>query len=355
MLSQLILFIFALTICLLFTSCGLVWLATALDFDPKQAPPAPHYDDLYYWAAHPNKQDYADTMPPNSDKEKRTNAADIFYIYPTLHGTPFPVKNDHWNANLADKSLNNWIDRVCVGGQASAFSAAGRVFAPRYREVHSFVYEAINKKSKEAAFDLAYQDVKAAFVYYLEHENNGRPIIIATHSQGTNHGLRLLKEFFDEKPLYKQLVAAYLIGMPVPKGYFKQLKPSQSPTETGVFCTWRTFRKGFKPEKSWVKIPDILYSPDSHVTNPLTWRSDVVEYAPASLNLGGYLLRKQYKNCADAQIYNGFLWANLHVVGMPLWTGTQTSSFHLMDYQFYYYNIRANAVERVEAFLKKGN
>ena len=54
------------------------------------------------------------------------------------------------------------------------------------------------------------EDVKAAFQYYLEHYNNGRPIIIASHSQGTTHAKRLLKEFFDGTALQHQLVAAYL-------------------------------------------------------------------------------------------------------------------------------------------------
>ena len=64
---------------------------------------------------------------------------------------------------------------------------------------------------KIQAFELAYQDVKKAFEYYLEHYNNGRPIIIASHSKGSTHTIRLLKEFFDGKQLKEKLVMAYLI------------------------------------------------------------------------------------------------------------------------------------------------
>jgi len=56
--------------------------------------------------------------------------------------------------------------------------------------------------------ELAYQDVKTAFEYYLKNWNQDRPIIIASHSQGSVHAQRLLKEFFEDKPLAKQLVAA---------------------------------------------------------------------------------------------------------------------------------------------------
>ncbi len=41
------------------------------------------------------------------------------------------------------------------------------------------------------AFDLAYEDLKTAFENYLKHYNKGRPIIIASHSQGSLHALRL--------------------------------------------------------------------------------------------------------------------------------------------------------------------
>ena len=63
-----------------------------------------------------------------------------------------------------------------------------------------------------AAFELAYSDVLRAFDYYLAHENHGRPFILASHSQGSLHALRLIQERLAGKPLQKQLVAAYLIG-----------------------------------------------------------------------------------------------------------------------------------------------
>jgi hypothetical protein len=60
--------------------------------------------------------------------------------------------------------------------------------------------------------DLAYQDVEAAFDYYLQYFNKGRPFIVVRHSQGTTHTLRLLEEKIDNTPLYRQLVAAYVVG-----------------------------------------------------------------------------------------------------------------------------------------------
>ena len=69
----------------------------------------------------------------------------------------------------------------------------------------------------------AYRDIKSAFQYYLKHENNGRPIMIVSHSQGTLHAGQLLKDFFEDQPLQKQLVAAYLVGIAVKDDYFQSI------------------------------------------------------------------------------------------------------------------------------------
>ena len=40
---------------------------------------------------------------------------------------------------------------------------------------------------REDALELAYTDIEAAFEHYLAEYNNGRPFIIAGHSQGAQH------------------------------------------------------------------------------------------------------------------------------------------------------------------------
>ena len=82
---------------------------------------------------------------------------------------------------------------------------------PFYRQAHYRIFvEPYAAQGKQAGV-IAYQDVKKAFIHFLENFNESRPIIIASHSQGSIHGKRLLKEFFDGKPLQKKLIAAYLI------------------------------------------------------------------------------------------------------------------------------------------------
>ena len=122
-------------------------------------------------------------------------------------------------------------------------------------------------------FEIAYTDIKNAFEYYLAHYNNGRPIIIAGHSQGSRLAERLLKEYFENKPLAKQLVVAYIPGWPVMKNYFTDLKMCSDSIQTGCVCSWQTVRKGFIP--FYLKNRRL----DAWTTNPLTWTL-TDEYAP---------------------------------------------------------------------------
>ena len=82
----------------------------------------------------------------------------------------------NWNASIEDRKLNDKTDGSTILYQASIFNGAGKVYAPRYRQAHLHAYFT-NKRKGEAqkAFELAYADVKAAFEYYLQHYNQGRP------------------------------------------------------------------------------------------------------------------------------------------------------------------------------------
>ena len=78
----------------------------------------------------------------------------------------------------------------------------------RYRQANIFAYFRGDEIRKQA-LGFAYQDVLRAFQYFLQHRSQGRPFVIASHSQGTHHGTRLLEEVIDGTPLAQRLVAAY--------------------------------------------------------------------------------------------------------------------------------------------------
>ncbi|MBC7722094.1 MAG: DUF3089 domain-containing protein [Pedobacter sp.] len=307
----------------------------------------PDYSSLNYWAAHPYKHDPSDSIPKSlSTKIYVDSTVDIFFIHPTTYTSK--AKEFGNNAPVDNAVLNAKTDYSTILYQASVFNQAGRVFSPRYRQASLQGYFPITKTDSTeaiAAFELAYQDIKMAFEYYLKYNNNGRPIIIASHSQGTTHAKRLLKEFFDDKVLQNKLVVAYLIGIPIEVNLYTKIKPCNTPNQTGCVCSWRTFKEGYKPLYIEKESPVI-------VTNPLTWDS-LKPMAARNLNKGSILLNfnKLMPKVAAANISGNVLWTNKpHFFGNIFLSG---KNYHIADYNLYYLSIKDNVAKRVAAFWKR--
>jgi len=300
------------------------------------------YNNLDYWAAHPDKKDNADRIPGTEILAKNNLEADVFFIHPTI----YTEKNDQlpWNPSIDDQELNKKVDHSTILFQASAFNAAGRVFAPRYRQAHLRSYSTADKASAKKAFALAYADVKNAFEHYLRYYNHGRPFIIASHSQGTTHAGPLIREFIDGKSLQQKMVAAYLIGLPVPKTYFESIKPCESPDDLNCSISWRTFKRDFIPDNR--PLGDSIL-----VTNPLSWKTDTT-YVAKSQNKGTVLRNfdKIFFKRVDAQVHQGILWAKKP--RFPWSFLLRRKNYHIADINFYYGNIRDNARERVQKWME---
>jgi len=329
---------------LLFTACGSV--RPKAPFNAAKIPPAPDYAKLENWAAHPDKTDPADRTPcPNLKDEQNGAAVDVFFLYPTTY-TGSLRHQRNWNAAVEDSETNKKTDESPILFQASIFNGAGRVFAPRYRQAHLTVFYGKDKISAQKALDLAYADTKAAFEFYLKNWNEGRPFIIASHSQGARHAMFLLRDLVEGTPLQDQLVAAYLVGWPVKEDFFKQLGPCQTPEQTGCYCTWRTWNRDFALKK---KIP----REGVVCTNPLTWTTTEGQYAPKTQNLGGVVvpfcaIRPQI---VDAEVHEGILLAS-----KPKFPGSilfRRKNYHIGDLNLYYMNVRENAQARAVAFLRR--
>ena len=326
---------FATLSALLFSSCG---SAPRGAYAPEAAPLAPDYSQDKYWAALPWRQDEADLTPDGLTDRQAEAVVDVFFLHPTTYTGK---KGDtNWNGPVQNPEVNSRTLEKPIKFQASIFNGVGRVFAPFYRQAHLKAYFTRDSSSARQAFELAYSDVRAAFQYYLDNYNEGRPIVIATHSQGTTHGKRLLREFFDGKPLQERLVAAYLIGIKVEKDDFQNIIPCRDSLDTGCFTAWRTFRRGYEPKES---------SPKEVVVNPLLWTSDET-YAPRSLNLGAVLVpfEKVRPANTDAQVHGAILWAS-----KPKFPGSfllTRKNYHAGDFNLFYVNVRRNAQARVRAF-----
>jgi Protein of unknown function (DUF3089) len=335
-------FVMALPCLALFFSCSPSFSKYTAGYTFKNKKTVPDYANENYWAALPSKKDLSDSVSAALiDLYVFDNRADVFFIHPTT----FTDKNSPaLNADINDVALNAKTDYSTILYQASAFNQYA-IYAPRYRQAHLRNYFSVDSVTALTAFNIAYSDVKNAFQYYLDHYNNGRPIIIASHSQGTTHAKELLKEFFDGKPLQKQLVAAYLTGMYIPENYYTTIPVGKNATQTGCVLAWRTYAKGYMPGfVNNEKIKGI-------VVNPLTWTTDSTNI-PASLNKGGILKKynKLTPNVCNAVIHEGILWINKpNIAGSFL---INMKNYHVGDINLFYMNIRENIQRRVSFFLK---
>ncbi len=310
-------------------------------FDLESAPPSPDYSDLSYWSAHPEKQDWSDSVPQNlsslppiSNEEAKV---DIFFIHPTTF-----YGGKEWNASLQDEEVNARTDKWAIRHQASIFNASGRVYAPRYRQMVLGGFYGDDSLSMMKAIGLAYRDVKESFEYYLEHYNQGRPIIIASHSQGSIHGIRLIKEFFDQGDLKEQLVCGYLPGWPLPADTFKTIPICNDPQQTGCVVSWCSWKRGKRPKKEELQH----FYDDAVVVNPLTWKVDDT-YASEKLHEGyvGASYKKIKDHKIDAQAHEGMLW-----ISQPSFF-LNGPNYHIGDYNLFWMDVRRNAIDRSEAFL----
>lgn len=324
------------TLLLLLTICAFLFsISKSLPpFLENDQPKAPDYADSKNWSALPFRKDAADLIPKNENWiNDSLKDVDVFYIYPTIY-----MNGKTWNADANNKKLNKRIDKYPVKFQASIFNQVGRIYAPRYRQAHikSFYDSTANGK---AALDFAYEDVKKAFEYYMKHYNNGRPIIIVSHSQGTFHARQLLKDYFDTPEMKQKLVCAYVVGFGIYPEKYEMLKPCQDATTTNCYVTWSSFKEGYKP-----KEVDMLIG--KTCVNPISWKINNEK----ATGKGGILLNVNRKKLftSEVQIKDNFLWVKTNMIIVR-----KINVMHLADFNLYWYDIRKNVAERVNEYLKK--
>lgn len=320
-------------------------------------PPAPDYADSKAWFAFPGRNGLERSTTPGVKAVDEKNAStDVFFIHPTMY-----LKNDVWNAPYDVAGAYN---APVLLAQASAFNGCCRIYAPHYRQA-----SLTGLKNKDAVA-LAYSDISRAFRYYIAHLNQGRPFIIASHSQGTGHAVRLLQEEIAGKPLQARMVAAYTIGAYTPVSFAGIGIPvCNTANQTGCVISWNAAQKGRRGAELLTKKSEYWWQgkqlPSSGVkavcVNPLTWTE--TGGAEAVANAGGLTFPKPpYPGaattlpdlvptltgaiCNDGLLDVDISWlSDRH--GFRDTLTLLYGSFHRNDYGLFYANIRANAIERV--------
>lgn len=329
--------IFLVIVSLLLASCKTTYITQS--FDATAVPAAPDYSNSKYWAVLPGQY-------PESLKEITTvgvdKNTDVFFVYPTLLTDK---KDPLWNADVNRADLRKAVIERSVKYQASAFAKAGNLYVPFYRQSHYKIYVSPYDKEEKDSRMIAYQDVKTAFEYYLENYNQGRPIIIASHSQGSIMCGMLLQEFFDGTPLQKKLVAAYVPGVKFQDDKFKSLKKMNKPLATGGYVSWNTYkRKNYPPTyEKWYK--------GATTTNPVTWDNKTettFDQHLGVLNADG----KIYPNALRLEVVDGLVWSSVPKIPKRFFLSF-VKNYHFADINLFWKNIEQNAVNRVNAWHQK--
>lgn len=314
-------------------SCSPRLQSPSTTFDINLSPSAPSYYNLSYWAFYPDRDEAIMLLPKNyTDTLFDTNPSlDVFYIHPTSYNS-----GDNWNASLSDTVLNRQRTDFLIQNQASVFAGIARLYAPHYRQMHIDSYTDL--ANGYPAFHLAFSDVRAAFLHYWEKRNQGRPFIIAGHSQGTNHAERLLQEvILPNDKMFKQLKLAYLLGMPITT-LSDTFLPCEDESQVDCFVSWRSFRSGFYPSNP---IGDSIVS-----VNPIHWSTSDLpsQYAKHK----GILFpsgKLKYTQSLSVKNHQGMLWVE-RPKGIIL-RQYKRDDYHVADINLFWLNIRENLRQRL--------
>jgi len=287
------------------------------------------------------------------DGEQRDFA--VFFVHPTSY-----LSRENWNAPLGDEEAER-VARVYVRGMASPFNAASEIWVPRYRQatMGAFLTDA---PEAEQALDAAYSDVREAFRYFVESIDEDTPVIVAGHSQGALHLLRLLREDVSGTPLADRLVAAYAIGWPISVDHDLPeigFPACATPAQTGCIVSWSSFAEPADPSALLQTYADSTAFDgasrgDSEIlcTNPLT--GTFGGRAPASENLGTLV---PDDSMANGELVPGSVPARcdergLLLIGDPPELGSYVlpgNNYHVYDIPLFWANLKADVARRLRA------
>jgi len=293
---------------------------------------------------------------------KITKEFDTFYIYSTMY---FGInEGDPDYATLDNAEMLAGID-IEHAIKSSVFEESTNLFIPFYRQ--SSMKYAAEIFQEDGSIDAAlvgmpYGDITAALDYYFKNFNNGRPFIIAGHSQGAAILRLVLKKYFKEHPdYYKRMVAAYAIGYSITKEDLEanpHMKFATGETDTGVIISWHA--EGPKNVEANAPIPNVIIAKNGIAINPLNWKLDET-YAPASENLGSIVGDEKTGKTeirdidGDAQVClaRGTVVTNAKAVPNEMTDLAGPQCYHQDDYAIFYNNIKANVAKRIAAYKGK--
>jgi len=317
---------------------------------PSSTSQTPDYSKSANWLA----------LPTAKAAKKKV---DVFFLYPTVYQQSSP--SDPMVCAINNPQMQAGA-KAAFSRDATVFTPLANIYAPYYQQAAIAVLTLPLDQQQSIVGGVPTSDSVAAFDYYIKHYNKGRPFILAAHSQGSNIMINLMADYMKKNPkVYKRMIAAYVPGYSITPQYLSQnpeLKFAEGPDDTGVIVSYNTTSPA-------PQVADPVVLPGAMVINPITWtKSEAL--ATAAQNLGGIAVGgdgypvmdaqgnpQKVLNYADAQI-NTAKGTLICSTANPsqLAPGNQLVAagiYHTFDYPFYYFDLRANAANRIARYLVK--
>ena len=295
--------------------------------------------------------DYSDPENWAYYAEGEERSADVFLICPTVD------MKDEYNMSLNDRETKAAF-LGALNMERGIYEQAARLYAPYYRQADMKVY-ALEPEEREPWLKIAYEDVSAAFSWYLEHENEERPIILAGFSQGADMCYRLLAEYFAQEELYARLVAVYAIGWPCTEelvSRYPQIIPASGMDDIGTVISF---------DCEAPEVQETMINPAGHkayAINPLNWKTDGTP-AGKEENLGacftnysGEITQETAElcGCFIDEIRGALKIMDIDAADSPpVVPGLPDGAYHVYDYQFFFRNLQQNVLARVKCFFER--
>ena len=275
--------------------------------------------------------------------------ADLFLICPTVD----MGKNGNYNMSMDDVATKESFVGA-LNMERGIYEDSATMYAPYYRQMTFPVYSMTEEEMKPY-LEIAYRDVATAFEYYFENCNNGRPLILAGFSQGSQLLLMLMEEYFDDPKYSEKLVAAYCIGWRVTESdleKYQHLKMAENENDTGVIISFNSEAEG---------VEDSIMVPNGIKTlgiNPLNWKTDCTP-ADKNLNTGACFTKYSGEIKKEIPQLTGAYLDEMR--GTLIVTDIEPSDYsnslfpdgvyHLYDYQFFFRNLQENVAVRLKNYF----
>ena len=276
---------------------------------------------------------------------------DLFLVCPTVDTL------DEENMSLENEVMKKYFEGA-LNMERGIYEESARMYAPYYRQaaMNSYTQEAAERDRR---LEFGYRDVSDAFAYYLEHENNGRPIILAGFSQGADMCYRLMGEYFGKEEMQEKLVACYAIGWACTDELmqkYPQIVPAESADDLGVVISF---------DCEAPEVTETFVNPagqKAHSINPLNWKTDGTP-ADKSENLGACFTGYDGKIASEAaQLCGCYIDEERGTLKVTDVTPEEypakidifpEGAYHIYDYQFFFRNLQENVGHRVELYMEQ--